>query len=129
MKKNIYFLTVLLLFGACKKEDISDKKPDTGVLSFMFWDEFKTKQLDSAHVVMSTLSKNYFVTKNDPMTRDRPEGTSGLRIYKEGFVDAKKSYDMSGGDTIRDNIIMRYDALTLSVPTDTLSAGHHKKSF
>src|SRR5690606_15202885 len=108
-----------------KKEDISDKKPDTGVLSFMIWEEFKTKQLDSVHVVISTLSKNYFVTKKDPIIRDLPKGNFDLRIYKEGFVDVKKSYDMSGGDTIRDNIIMRYDELILSVPTDTLFAGHH----
>lgn len=129
MKKSIYFLTVLLLFGACKKEDLVDKEPDTGVLSFMFWDEFKTRQLDSVHVVISTLSKNYLVTRKNPIIRNLPKDKFDLRIYKEGFVDVEKSYDMSGRDTIRDNIIMRYDDLILSVPTDTLFAGHHKKSF
>lgn len=129
MKKSIYFLTLLLLFGACKKEDLVDKEPETGVLNFMFWDEFKTKQLDSVRVVISALSKDYLVTRKNPIIRDLPKDKFDLRISKEGFLDVEKSYDMNGRDTIRDNIIMQYDELILTVPTDTLFAGHHKKTF
>lgn len=120
---------MLAICISCKKEDIVQTNDKHATLKLQVWDEFKTTALDSFKVVFPELKKSYTLTRNKPFINDLPKQNLTAEISKSGYIDVSKQFDFSKRDTINDNIIMPYDDMILTVPTDSLYASYQSKSF
>lgn len=129
MQKLYFLFLVLAMFMSCKKEEVVQTNDKYATLKLQVWDEFKTNALDSVKVVFPELNKSYTLTKGKPYISDLPKQDLKAEISKSGYIDVSKRFDFSKRDTINDNIIMPYDDMILTVPTDSLYASHQSKSF
>lgn len=129
MKKIFALLLVLTLIVSCNKKDSVEPANKYAVLKLQIWDEFSTTALDSVKVVFPELKKSYTVTKNKPYISDLPKQNLTVEIRKTGYIDVNKQFDLSRRDTINDHIIMPYDDMVLTVPTDSLYASYQSKLF
>lgn len=129
MQKLYFLFLVLAMFMSCKKEEVVQTNDKYATLKLQVWDEFKTNALDSVKVVFPELNKSYTLKKGKPYISDLPKQDLKAEISKSGYIDVSKRFDFSKRDTINDNIIMPYDDMILTVPTDSLYASHQSKSF
>lgn len=125
---DLYLILFVFILTACKKNDPIVSK-DEAMLSLSFFDELKSKQLDSVLVTFPEIDKNQLITQKQSSISGLPKKDLKALITKPGFIDQEFVFELSKRDSIRANFLLKYDDLILTIPTDTLFASYNKKAF